>query len=126
MNLALAPDRRIRLRHRLAQAVPGPSTAEGGLQCLDGHARRDLSTGVSPHPVGHRAQVRALERHVLVDGADPADVGGRAGSQLGHRATSKTVEPTCSWSPLPRRMAWAICSELTNVPLVEPRSSTQS
>ena len=86
---------------------------EGLLERLDRDPRRHLAADVTAHAVGDRVEVRPLERHVLVDGADPPDVGRRAGAQHGHRETSKTVEPIWSRSPLPRRTACVICSELT-------------
>ena len=86
---------------------------EGLVERLDGDPRRHLAADVAPHAVGHRVEVRPLERHVLVDRADPPDVGRRAGPQHGQRETSNTVEPIWSMSPLPRRTALEIRSELT-------------
>ena len=126
VGLALLPDCGVRLRKRPAQPVHGGLAFEGPVQRLDGHSRRDLAADMAPHAVRHRVEVRTLERQVLIDGTDPPDVGSRAGPQDGQRETSNTVEPTGSMSPFPRRTALAICSELTYVPLVEPRSSTQS
>ena len=85
-----------------------------------------------PMPSATAKRVRLSRALVLVDGADPTDVGGRSRAQDGHgrpghqRATSKTVPPTWSRSPRPRRVAASMRSAFTQVPLVEPRSSTQS
>ena len=126
VDLALVPDRGVGLREGLAQPVDRRRPLEGLVERLDGDPGRHLAADVAAHAVGHRVEVRPLERQVLVDGADPPDVGGRARPQHRQRETSKTVEPIWSRSPLPSRTACVICSELTNVPLVEPRSSTQS
>ncbi len=123
---ALAPDSSVRLGEGLAQTGRAGGALEGLLEGLDRHPRRHLSPDMTTHAVGDGKEVRTLERDILVHGADAPDVRRRARTQHGHRATSKTVEPIWSRSPFPKRMAWEICSELTYVPLVEPRSSTQS
>ena len=110
---ALAPDGGVGLGEGLAQTAARGRTLESLLEGLDRHPRRHLAADVAAHAVGHGEQVRALEGDVLVDRADAPDVGRRARPQHGHRATSNTVEPIWSRSPLPRRMAWEICSELT-------------
>ena len=126
VGLALVPDGGVGLREGLAQPVDGRRPFEGLLERLDGDPGRHLAADVAAHAVGDGVEVRALERQILVDGADPPDVGGGPRPQHRQRETSKTVEPIWSRSPLPSRTACVICSELTNVPLVEPRSSTQS
>ncbi len=126
VGLALLPHRGVGLRERLAQAGDRRRPLEGLVERLDGDPRRDLTADVTTHAVGHRVQIGPLEGEILVDGAHPPDVGRRTRAQHRHRATSNTVEPIWRRSPLPRRTAWVICSRLTKVPLVEPRSSTQS
>ena len=74
---------------------------------------------------GDGEEVVPGRRPVLVVVPDPTDIGGDTGTQDGHRRTSKTVAPICSRSPLARRDACEIRSELTKVPFVDPRSSTQ-
>ncbi len=126
VGLALLPDRGVGLHEGLAQPLDARCPLERLVERLHGDPRRHLTADVTTHAVRDRVEVGALERQVLVHRADPADVGGRARPQNGQRETSKTVEPIWSRSPLPNRAACLICSELTNVPLVEPRSSTQS
>ncbi len=126
VGLALVPHGGVGLRDGLAQPRRGRHPLESLLERLDGHPRRHLATHVAAHPVGHRVEVGTFERQVLVDGANTPDVGRRAGPQDGHRETSNTVEPIWRRSPFPSRTALEICSRLTNVPLVEPRSSTHS
>ena len=113
VRLALLPNGGVRLGEGVTQSVGGRLALEGLLERLDRHTCRHLAADVAAHAVGHGVEVGPLERHVLVDGAHPPDVGGRAGPQHGHRDTSNTVEPIWSRSPLPRRTAWEICSELT-------------
>ncbi len=113
VDLALVPDRLVGLGERLTQPRDRLGAFEGLVEGLDGNPRRHLSAHVAAHAVGHREEIGPFERHVLVDGADPPDVGRRAGPQHGHRETSKTVEPIWSMSPLPRRTAFEILSEFT-------------
>ena len=101
VGLALVPDRGVGLREGLAQPLDRRRPLEGLLERLDGDPRRHLAADVAAHAVGDRVEVRALERQVLVDGADPPDVGGRSRPQHRQRETSKTVEPIWSRSPLP-------------------------
>ena len=112
------------------KASRNPSTvgsrSKALVERLDGHPGRHLPADVAPHAVGDRIEIRALERQILIDGADPPHIGGGPRPQHRQRETSKTVEPIWSRSPLPSRTACVIRSELTNVPFVEPRSSTQS
>src|SRR3712207_3652297 len=73
----------------------------------------------------------AHQEHVLVVGADLPCVGCTEGFQEQHspRAYSsyrKVVEPTRTVSPCLRGVAPTVLRPLTNVPLVDPRSSTYS
>src|SRR2546426_7143790 len=81
------------------------------------------------HPVGHRDQAHAIvdEEVVLVALPDPPDVGDTPGDEVdrAHRTTSATVWPNCTRSPRRSRVTSPICLPFTNVPLVEPRSSTK-
>ena len=85
-----------------------------------------LTAHVAPHAVRDSKQIAALEGEVLVGVPHPADVGGRSGAEHRHLVTSKTVAPICRRSPRASLVGFAIRSELTYVPLVDPRSSTIS
>ncbi len=50
------------------QSLRGPVPAVGLEQMLDGDARRDLASEMTPHPVGHRCQVARRQSEVLVGG----------------------------------------------------------
>ncbi len=126
VRLALVPHRGVGLREGLAQPFDGRLPLESLVERLDRHPGRHLSAHVTTHAVGDRIEIRSLEGQILIHGADPPHMGGGPRPQHCQRETSKTVEPIWSRSPLPRRTAWVILSELTNVPFVEPRSSTQS
>ena len=95
------------------------------LEALDRHGRGHLAAVVAAHAVGHAVQVGVEDDHerVLVVGPHLADVGGAPRAQRGHTSSS-TVLPT--WSRSPRRMTFGPCTfwRLRNVPLVDPRSST--
>lgn len=124
--VALPPDRGVGPDEGLLEAPAGRLGHEGLAQRVHRHPCRHLAAHMATHPVGHGKEVRRFERKVLVGSPHPAHVGGCTRVQLDHRVTSNTVEPAWSTSPLPSRCAWVMRSELTYVPLVEPRSSTHS
>ena len=76
IRLALVPDCGIGLREGLAQPVGRRHPFEGLLERLDGHSCRHLPSDMASHAVGHRIEIRAHERQILIDGADPPHVGG--------------------------------------------------
>src|SRR3990172_2016279 len=99
---------------------------------LYGGAAGDLTTGVAPHAVGDGDDHRFVgaprtgggKHGVFVVVADQPGIGG--GGPLEPHRTSMMVPPMRTVSPAVRGVRCAIRSPLTNVPLVEPMSSTQS
>ena len=107
---APVPDRLVRLLDGSEKTFDGRPASEGRLQCIYGCARRDVAARMTAHTVGHPVKRAALDRQVLVDGADASDVGGRTLTEglstvpridraPAHRETSNTVPPTCTRSP---------------------------
>ena len=126
VDLTLVPHRGVGLREGLEQSLDGRRPFERLFERLDRDPGRHLAADVTAHAVSDGVEIGALQRQILVDVAHPSHVGGGPRPQHRQRETSKTVEPIWRRSPLPSRTACVICSEFTNVPLVEPRSSTQS
>ena len=69
----------------------GARRAEPGPQEVDGDGAGDLAGAVAAHAVGDGEDVRLGEEVVLVVGADPSRIGGRAPAQRGHYWASRTV-----------------------------------
>ena len=102
VGIALVADAVVGDGDGLGERVGGRAPV-GHLQRLHGQPGGHLTTLVAAHAVGHDEQVAVTEQHeaVLVDRAQPADVGGRPGPQYDprHDPSSSTVLPICSLSP---------------------------
>ena len=127
--LADGEDPAVRLLYGGLEGGPGLELPEH----VDGDVARHLARLEAADAVGDREQrlVAALadEERVLVVGADLARVGGAEGFEVQHSPGAyssylKVVEPTRTVSPCLRGVAPTVLRPLTNVPLVEPRSST--
>ena len=97
--------------------------AEQLLYRVQGQARRDGAAAGTAHAVGHGVERRLDQVRVLVALADAADVRGHADDDP-HRRSSRTVVPTRILSPGCTMAGAASFWSFTNVPFVEPRSST--
>ena len=108
----------------------GAPVRDRGAQRLDRGPRRDLAADVPAHAVGDREQREPVvdDERVLVVVADAARCRERRTPrrESSRAFASRTVSPICTWSPLRTRAVLATCLPFTNVPLVEPRSSTHS
>ena len=122
---AVLPDGRVGLDDGFREAHCSRLPAEHHPEGVDGHPSGDLSTRVATHPVRDREEVRRLHRKVLVDRADQAGVGSGARTEDGHFPTSNTVPPIWSRSPFSSLVRSSMRIVLTQVPLVEFRSSAQ-
>ena len=98
------------------------------------HARRDgaghLARLMATHAVGHGEHERLRYEVVFVRLADQPHIGGRTPGEHGmvgaHRSASKMVLPTCTRSPFTMATGRVTRTPFTWVPLVLPRSSTQT
>ena len=96
------------------------------LERRGGQARGDLSGARAAHSVRDREQRRPLDVRVLVvPPLAPGVGGGRVGADP-HTSYLRSVSPTRTTSPGARRRGSSTFSPLTNVPLVEPASSTHT
>ena len=102
VGVALVADPVVRHGDRLFERIGGGLVVRD-LQGLDGELRRHLTALVPAHPVGDHEEGAIGEEHVgvLVDRAQPPDVGGGAGPQddAAHEPSSRTVLPIWSLSP---------------------------
>ena len=117
-------DRPVGLLHGGDEHV-GAGRAELVLEGLDGEVAGDLARLVAAHAVGDGEEAVDRQEGVLVGLADLADVGGRAPGEAGHRS-SITVLPTWSRSPRWSTIGPDTFWRFSQVPLVEPRSSTSN
>ena len=119
------PHRVIGFEHRADEAVDR-MIVERRAEGLDGGLRGDLSCLVAAEPVSDGEERVGDQETVLVDRPHVADVGGRSVREPRHFASSMIALPT--WTRSPRRTGVALATflRLRNVPLVEPRSSTNT
>ena len=90
-----------------------------------GETRGDLACLGAADTVGDREERRVADERVLVLGTPATRVGERAGAARSHASTLRSVCPIRTTSPAVRSRAVVTRAPLTNVPLVEPTSSTQ-
>src|SRR5581483_6414053 len=88
------------------------------------HRRGNFAGLVSTDAVGDRDEWEVGEERVLVLIADASWVGQRRNSEVHYARASRTDRPTATVSPGRRMTGRVNGRSFTNVPLVEPRSST--
>jgi len=108
LHTLLAPDGRVRLVERTGR-----------------ERRGDLAGACAAHPVRDREERRAQDERVLVLTALPSRVGRRRGLAELHGSNLRSVSPTRTTSPAASRRSRVTRMPFTNVPFVEPMSSTQ-